>query len=123
MVSNEFLAQLEDKEYRDAFVESHVRTGVAYQMRTLRKARGLSQEELGHLAGMPQATIGRLEDPDYGAFTLSTLLKLAAAFDIALLVRFTDLGDLLERTEDLSPKGLYAMSYDEFIAQRLEKGK
>lgn len=118
MVSDKFLAQLEDKEYRDAFIEAEIRTGLAYRIRVLRKSRGLSQEALGHLVGMTQGTIGRLEDPDYGKFTLSTLIKLAAAFDVALVIKFATLGDLLDHTEDLSPKALDVLSHDDWLKTR-----
>lgn len=107
------LTELRDKEYRDTFVEGHIRTGAAYQIRALRNARDLSQEELGERAEMTQSVIARLENPEYGKFSLTTLIKLASAFDVALLVRFVSFSELLRRTSDLSPKGLNAPSFDE----------
>ena len=65
--------------------------------------------------------IARLENPDYGKFSLSTLLKLASAFDVALLIRFVAFGELLERTRDLSPAGLNAASFrDDARLRRIE---
>ena len=106
------LLELRDKDYRDGFVESHVRTGLAYQIRALRDARSWSQEELGKQLGTSQSVVARLENPDYGKFSLTTLLKLASTFDVALQVRFTDFGELLARTGDLSPAALNALSFD-----------
>ena len=105
------LTELEDKEYRDAIVEGHIRTGAAYQIRALRTSRHWSQEELGKRGDTSQSVIARLENPDYGKFSLTTLLKLASVFDVALLVQFVSFSDLLDRTRDLSPEGLNAPSY------------
>lgn len=105
------LTELEDKEYRDAFVEGHIRTGAAYQIRALRNARNWSQDELGRRVDTSQSVIARLENPDYGKFSLSTLAKLASAFDVGLLVRFVSFSELLDRTRDLSPERLNAPSF------------
>lgn len=105
------LTELEDKEYRDAFVEGHIRTGAAYQIRALRNARHWLQEELATRGDTSQSVIARLENPDYGKFSLTTLLKLASAFDVALLVQFVSFSELLDRTRDLSPEGLNAPSF------------
>ena len=105
------LTELEDKEYRDAFVEGHIRTGAAYQIRALRNARQWSQEELGARVGTSQSVIARLENPDYGKASLSTLAKFASAYDVGLLVRFVSLSELLDRTRDLSPERLDAPSF------------
>ena len=105
------LTELEDKEYRDAIVEGHIRTGAAYQIRALRTSRDWSQEELGKRGDILQSGIARLENPDYGKFSLTTLLKLASAFDVALLVQFVSFSELLDRSRDLSPEGLNAPSY------------
>jgi transcriptional regulator with XRE-family HTH domain len=80
--------EFENKEYRDAFVEENVRNGIAFQIRALRKRQQLSQGELGGRAGMAQNAISRLENPEYGKFTINTLFALASAFDVALSVKF-----------------------------------
>jgi transcriptional regulator with XRE-family HTH domain len=98
--------ELSSKEFRDAFVAEYLRTGVAYQIRALREKRGWSQAELGRRTGKPQSAISRLEDPDYGRLSLKTLLQLAAAFDVALLVQFAAFSELLNRFSDLSPEAL-----------------
>lgn len=105
--------ELQSKEYRDAFVESHARTGIAYQIRALRTARQWLQGDLGQRAGMGQNVVARLENPDYGKFSISTLLKLASAFDVALLVRFVRFSELLDRTKDLTPEGLNVPSFSD----------
>ena len=85
---NKLINDLKDKKYRDAYVEESVRVGIPFQIRTIRNGKKLKQEELGKLAGMKQEAICRLEDPNYGSFTLKTLNNIAAAFDVGLIVRF-----------------------------------
>ncbi len=104
------LENLKDKEYRKAFVESHINNGVAFQIRTMRG--DLTQEDLGKLAGMKQTQICRLENPNYGSFTLKTLKEIAAAFDVALIVRFVPFSELVKWDLNLSAQTLLVESFD-----------
>jgi transcriptional regulator with XRE-family HTH domain len=107
------ISEFKDKEYRDAFVSEQIDTGIPFQIRALRKQRNLTQKKVAELAGMEQARISVMEDPNYEALTLSTLKKLASAFDIGLLVRFVAISDLVEWELNLSPDSLEVPSYDE----------
>ena len=84
----DFLDEVQDEEYRHEFVSEHVTVGLAFQIHLLREARGWTQEELASRCDMAQETISRLEDPNYGRYTLKTLKRLAKTFDVGLLVRF-----------------------------------
>lgn len=70
------------------FVASHVDKGIAYQIRALRDRQGLSQGRLADMVGMNQNAISRLESPERGRPTITTLKRLAEAFDVALIVHF-----------------------------------
>jgi transcriptional regulator with XRE-family HTH domain len=70
------------------FVASHVDKGIAYQIRGLRDRQKLSQEKLAEMVGMNQNAISRLESPQRGRPTITTLKRLAEAFDVALVVHF-----------------------------------
>jgi transcriptional regulator with XRE-family HTH domain len=89
---------LTDKGNRDAFVAQEIATTIPFQIRALRTARRLSQKKLGELAGMRQETVSLLENPDYGRVTIRTLLRLAAAFDVGLLVRFVPYSTVVDWT-------------------------
>jgi transcriptional regulator with XRE-family HTH domain len=103
--------ELANKEFRDAYVAEDIRTSISFQIRVLREKRGWSQAELGLRAAKPQSVIARLEDPDYGRFSLRTLLEMATAFDVGLLVRFVSFSELIRRNADVSPDALAVQDY------------
>jgi transcriptional regulator with XRE-family HTH domain len=94
----DLLRALEDQEYRRGFVEGHAKDTIAFQIRQLRKAREWEQRDLARELGNPklQPMISRYENPDYGRYSITTLLELAAVFDVALVVRFAPFNELIE---------------------------
>lgn len=94
----ELLDELQNREYRDAFVEAHAKDTVAFQIRQLRKANEWEQKDLAEKLGNPklQPMISRYENPDYGRYSITTLLELARVFDVALIVRFAPHSELVE---------------------------
>ena len=99
-------------EARTRFVESHLGKNLAFQIRILRDQAGWSQEELARRVGMNQNAISRLENPTYGKATLTTLKRIASAFDVALVVRFVSFGQLIDWVSGTSflDKGLSSES-------------
>jgi len=97
---------LTSKKYRDAFVLEHARNSIAFQIRVLREERGWTQKKLGDEAGKPSNVISRLEDPNYGKPSLSTLFEIASACDCGVLVKFVPFTRLLREYEDVSPLAL-----------------
>jgi len=72
------------------------------------------------LTGIKQQAISRLENPSYGKATLTTLKKIAAAFDVGLLVEFVPFSQLIKRVSGtpyiergLSPETMNVPSFDE----------
>jgi transcriptional regulator with XRE-family HTH domain len=78
----------EDKQYRDLFVAEHIFSRLPLKVRSLRKTREMTQQALADEAGVKKEWISQVENPNYGRFTLKTLLKIAAALDVALYVDF-----------------------------------
>src|SRR5919197_4806012 len=107
------LAKLKNKAYRVAFVVEHVKTSVPLQIHALREQFGWTQGQLAERAKTTQTVISRLEDPNYGNLSLNSLLKLAYAFDIGLLVKFVPFSRLLNEFQDLSPQALFAKPFIE----------
>ena len=60
------------------------------------------QFELQQRSGCFCAVIARVEDINYGNLSLNTLLKIASAFDIGLLVKFVPYSRLVREFEDTS---------------------
>lgn len=104
---------LKQKAYRDAFVDAHTRRAFAFQLRATRERRGWSEARVAERVGLSERTITRLEDPNSGRVPLPTLLKLAAALDIALIVRFGPFSELVDWEVGLTPERLAAPSFEE----------
>jgi transcriptional regulator with XRE-family HTH domain len=110
------LEKLQNDEYRHAFTSSSLRRWIAMQIRELRMREGWSQKQLGEAVGKPQNVVSRLEDPSYGKVTLQTLLDFAAAFDVALIVRFGTFGELAAQIEDMSASAMAVPPFNEELA-------
>ena len=119
-IREQFLSKLQDKEYRDAFVAEQVFSGLPLKIACLRERRQLSQRQLGERMGVAQAWVAKLEDPNYGKLTLSTLLRLAAAFDVGLEVDFVPLSRVLDKALGLSPDSFEVASFaaDKALSRR-----
>ena len=104
-----------DAEYRRAYLLASIEQGIAWQIKTNRTARGLSQADLAGALRTEHSAVSQLEDPACGGYTVDTLLKLAEAFDCALSLRFVPFSELACESQDLSPQALYAAPYSEEI--------
>lgn len=102
---------LHDENYRREWVSEQAGVGLAFQIRALREDRELTQEELAERLGKSQATVSEWESPDYRRYTLSTLARLAAAFDVALMVRFAPFSELVKWSTQLTPSKLAPASF------------
>lgn len=118
------------REVRTRFVESNLSKNLAFQLRSLRDREDWSQEQLAEQVGMNQNAISRLENPFYGKATLTTLKRLAQAFDVALIVRFVPFGELVDWVSStprvntgLSTEALNVPSFEAEIKSLAEVGE
>jgi len=84
-----------DRDYRDSYLEGYVKTSIALQIRALRERLGITQSEFAKKLDVTQSVVSRLENTEYGAVTISTLLKVARENNVALEVRFVDYPTIL----------------------------
>jgi integrase len=87
---DQLLHELKDPDKRRAFVEARTMDTIASQLRTLRTAREWEQADVAEKLGNRrlQPMVSRYENPDYGRYSVRTLLELAEVFGVALVVRF-----------------------------------
>lgn len=111
----EIKQRLKDKRHREAFVSATVDQTIPFQIRAMRlaKHRNWTQEELAKKAGVKQEWISKCENPSYGKFSLQTLKQFAAAFDVALVVRFVPFSELAEWEINMSSDSLEVPCYDQ----------
>jgi transcriptional regulator with XRE-family HTH domain len=95
--------KLQKKTYRDPFVASQIVIALPFQIRALREQRGWTQAQLAEKAGMLQPRISAMERPGGSKFNLETVLRIAAALDVAFVGRFASFGELAEWAEHFSP--------------------
>jgi transcriptional regulator with XRE-family HTH domain len=100
------LKRLEDRKYRQAFVDSNVGVQIAAQLHAMRVSRELSQEKLESEIDMNQARISLMEKPDYQKYNIKTLKRFARFYDVALDVRFIAIREYIKRLLEQSPKDL-----------------
>lgn len=95
------------------FVRQRTAAHIAMQLRAMREDRGWSQSDVSAKSGIAQPVLSRCEKIGYGKYTVTTLLRLAEVFDVALDVSFVSYGELWKRerklaNEPLVPKGFSA---------------
>jgi transcriptional regulator with XRE-family HTH domain len=112
-IREQIVAKLSDKEYRDIFVSEQINTGLAFQLRAMREAKGWTQTELGEKVGMAQSRVSLMEDANYSRYSLNTLKRLASSIDVALIVRFEPFSELVEHFVNLDPSSLNVASFSE----------
>jgi len=114
----DLVEKLRTKKFRDAFVSSRVSNTLAFQIRALRQKRDLSQTVLARQLGTSQNAVCRLENPQYGRPSITTLKKLASLFDVGLVVWFVPFSELVDRFTTLSTESLLVPAFDEEAAKR-----
>lgn len=105
--------QFREPSYRRAYVDSFLNTAIAAQIKALRETRGMSQKELGSRINTQQSGISALENVNYSRWSLSTLRKLAEAFDVALVVKFVSFGEVLDEIASFNPSTLNKPTFDD----------
>ena len=67
---------------------------IAFQIKSLREKRGLTQKQLAKLARINQPNVARIENADYQSYTLKTLEKVTSALkarvDVVVIPEETD---------------------------------
>jgi transcriptional regulator with XRE-family HTH domain len=106
-IRDELVAAFPEPEFRRGYAESFLSPYIAAQIKFNREARKLSQRALGDLiGGTDQGRVSKLEDANYRSWTVKTLQRIAAAFDLVLLVKFVSFGEFLDEATALDRASL-----------------
>lgn len=81
---------LKDQDFAVEFYRELFRGRLATDLRLAREKRGLTQADLAKKIGTTQSVVARMENPDYGRFSLTTLFKIAAAMELDLRIEFSE---------------------------------
>ena len=71
--------KLKDKTWAKEFEEEYEKTRIAVEIAELREKQGLTQAALAERVGTTQSVIARLENPNYGNYTIRMLSRVAKA--------------------------------------------
>jgi transcriptional regulator with XRE-family HTH domain len=105
------IREFRDPEARRDYAEEFLNSCIALQIKTLRLQRGWSQKDLAERAGMKQSRISAMEQADYSGWSVTTLRRIAEAFDLALVVRFESYGTFLKDVTSASREALERPSF------------
>jgi transcriptional regulator with XRE-family HTH domain len=101
---------LSNKTNRDDFVFDTVDDSIAVQVYSMRRRRGWTQEALAENTGTKQSGVCRWENGEPPQ-SLTTLKKIAAAFDVGLIVRFVPFSEMVQG--DSQPVDKHVPSFNE----------
>ena len=113
------------KAARYKWAERKLMLGLCLQIRAMREHRNWTMQELAKQAGIHLITVYRLEKFPWSCWpTINTLLKLAAAFDVVLIVRFVSWSEFVawaegipQTNKGLSTSALCPKSFSEEFGQ------
>ncbi len=102
------MIDLSDKDQRHEYMIKRLRMIISFQVRLIRIQREWTQEELAEKCGVKQTIIANIENWNKEFPTLSTLKKIAEAFDCGLQIRFDGWEDIIESIVPEGAKDLEA---------------
>lgn len=94
--------RLKNRKYREAYIRASINVNLPSQIRALRLALPMTQQEFALEANMKQPRISAMEKPGATKFNIETLVRLAAAFHVGLIVRFVPMSEMISWENDFS---------------------
>ena len=93
---------LNERDYRANYIRAKLDVLLPSQLRALRLRRELTQPILAGQAGMKQSRISAMETPGRTNFNLETLVRMAATFNVGLVVKFVTFSEMRSWENDYS---------------------
>ena len=113
MIDPAKIERFKSEDYRTSYMSGRVRTSIALQIRQLRETSSMSQADLADRIGTRQSAISRLENTEYGRASVQTLLDIANALDVALIVRFGSYDEFVSQHGNMAPNALSAETFSQ----------
>ena len=107
--------KLAKRNYRHAMVDAEIRHGITDQIRAMRLRAGWSQADLARKIGTSQPNVARMEATRDKYLSFPTLLAVAEAFDVGIVVRFAPFSEIVRRSFDKSEFEQAPLSYEEEV--------
>ena len=111
MIDQGKIERFNSRDYRVSYMSGRVRTSIAMQIRQLRENTDISQSDLANRVGTRQSAISRLENTEYGRASVQTLLDIANALDVALVIKFVSYDDFISQHGSMTPDSLSAETF------------
>jgi transcriptional regulator with XRE-family HTH domain len=97
---------LKHEEFSEGYAESFLDAYIATQIKVLREQNEMTQAQLAERLKTTQTAISRIENVNYSGWNISTLKRIARAFDVRLKVSFETYGSLIRDVEGFNRESL-----------------
>ncbi len=84
-----------EKAARESYIRAKLNHLIPSQIKALRLRKKWTQKQLGEESDMKQARISAMEKPGEVSFAIDTLIRVAAAYKVALQVSFVPFSEML----------------------------
>src|ERR1035437_2834677 len=107
---------IQRRDTRESYIRSKLSVLLPAQIRSLRLRREMKQAELGAEAEMKQGRISVLERIGEVSFSVDTMIKLASAFRVGLIVKFAPMSEMLNWENGFQPDAFEVVPIEEDFA-------
>ena len=105
-IADSLRGELRQEEFSEGYAESFLDAYIATQIKVLREQNELTQSQLAERLGTTQTAISRIESVNYSGWNISTLKRLARAFNVRLKVSFETYGSLIRDVKEFNRDSL-----------------
>jgi transcriptional regulator with XRE-family HTH domain len=110
---SQFIEKLDDRKYREAYIRASINVNLPSQIRALRLNQEMTQKSLAGEARMKQPRISAMEKPGATRFNIETLVRLAVAFRVGLIVKFVPLSEMLAWENGFSQDSFNVVTFEQ----------
>lgn len=117
---------IKSRQSRESYIRAKLNVLLPAQIKGLRLHWPMTQEELGQAAEMKQSRISAMERPGAVKFNLETLIRLASAFKVGMVVKFVPFSEMLRWENDFAQDSFDVPTIDvdlDFIQPQVAQGQ